>query len=415
MNLSLLKNKNFSLLILGGIISSIGNKMLSISLSLYVLKETGSAAKFASILAVSLIPTILLWPISGVISDWFNKKKILIISDIFSGVIVLFFALKFLTIGSLSINSIYILVILLSIISTIYTPTTMSVIPYIIDKDNLIDANGINSILQNMSSILAPIIGTALFSFYGIFFILFLDSISFLLASIGEMFINIPSNPLKNTINFNSFFTDFKDGIIFIKSKKLLLTILLLGLAVNLVYSPIISIGFNYISKITLNISDYQIGILNSIITISTFFAPFLCKLISPKLKLGKILFLDIIFQSFLFLLLAISSSTLYINLFSSKLVPYISLIVIGFFLNLICCTGNLALTTLIQKETPLSYIGRVQSTLSSLLIASTPIGQIIFGFLFDTFITPICILLASIILFITILLLKNPLLNNNN
>ena len=71
-------NKNFTLLVIGQIISLFGNAMLRFSLSLYVLDTTGSASAFATILAISMIPTILLSPVGGVLADRMSRRHITI-------------------------------------------------------------------------------------------------------------------------------------------------------------------------------------------------------------------------------------------------------------------------------------------------------------------------------------------------
>ena len=69
------KTKDFSLLIFGKFVSLLGSNILQFALSLYVLAITGSAAIFASILSVSILPRLLLSPIAGVFGDWFDRKK----------------------------------------------------------------------------------------------------------------------------------------------------------------------------------------------------------------------------------------------------------------------------------------------------------------------------------------------------
>ena len=415
MNLALLKNRNFFLILIGGFVSSIGSKILSFCLSLYILEQTGSATIFASILAVSIIPTLIISPIAGVIADHFNKKYMMVIFDFLSGTLILYFCILFILKGAFTVNNIYFLVILESIISSFYNPLTTSILPYCVEKEDLIDANGLNSIFFTTSNIIAPIIGASLLGFLGLLVVLIIDCVSFYLSAISEIFINIQFIKKDTKLNVRAFVLEIKEGFQIIKNIKILSVILLLGLMVNLVYSPIMSIGLNYITKINLDISDYKIGILNSIITISTLFAPFLCKKIYKKISLGYILFLDILFQSIFFLLLSIVSNNMYINLFGSTTVPYISVVLLGFSINLICCTGNIALTTIIQKQTPLSYMGRVQATLSALLIIATPLGQMIFGFLFDNITSSMCIFIASIVLFITITVLKKPLIASSD
>ena len=68
--------RNFALLILGQISSLIGNLTLKFALSMYVLERTGSAAVFAGLLAVAMVPTILLSPFGGMLADRMNRRNI---------------------------------------------------------------------------------------------------------------------------------------------------------------------------------------------------------------------------------------------------------------------------------------------------------------------------------------------------
>lgn len=67
---------NFSLIVVGQIISLFGSSIQRFALSLYVLDKTGSASIFANILALSIIPTILIAPISGSIADKDRKSVV---------------------------------------------------------------------------------------------------------------------------------------------------------------------------------------------------------------------------------------------------------------------------------------------------------------------------------------------------
>lgn len=86
-------SKNFVLLILGQITSLFGNFILKLALSMYVLDATGSAAVFASILSIAIIPTILLSPLGGILADRANRRNIMVALDTVTGVSVLCSAL----------------------------------------------------------------------------------------------------------------------------------------------------------------------------------------------------------------------------------------------------------------------------------------------------------------------------------
>jgi len=148
---------------LGKLVSLVGSEMQGFALSLYVLKITGSAAKFASVLAITLVPKIIIGPLAGVLVDWFDRKKIIVGLDMLSGLLIGIYAIIFMINGKLSLGSIYVLVVLLSFISLLFQPTITTVLPSIANKEDLVDANGINSLILNIGNLMAPAIAGVLF------------------------------------------------------------------------------------------------------------------------------------------------------------------------------------------------------------------------------------------------------------
>ena len=411
MNIRLLKNKNFSLLIFAKLASLIGTQMQSFALSLYVLKTTGSAARFASVLAITIVPQLFLGPIAGVLADWLDRKKIMIYLDILSGAAVGLCALLFKINGGLPLLYIYALVIILALISLLYVPAISTVIPTVINKEELADANGVNSFIMNLGNLAAPSLAGMLFGFYSMFIILIVNSASFFIAAISEVFIKMPKlNKKPEKINFATFSKDFMEGVRFIKNKRLIINIIMLALIINFAFTPILSLGLTYIAKQIIGITDYQYGVLESIIVISTIIAPFVCSSVVKKMKTGKIIFYDILLNSIFIGLMAAVSSSLYIGLFNSNFVPYVSLIFVGFGIGLIVTVGNIVLNTMFQQEIPLEVMGRVFAVMGAVCTAAIPLGQMLFGFLFDTLEAWICVTLSAVILFITIMIFKKTL-----
>ncbi|WP_434641112.1 MFS transporter [Thermoanaerobacterium thermosaccharolyticum] len=412
MNLSIFRKNNFLFLITGKFVSLIGSEMQNFALSLYVLKITGSATKFASVLAITLVPQIVFGNIAGVIADWFDKKRLLIMLDLLSAAIVAIYAVIFKINGVLTLTQIYILSVLLSTISSMFNPTITAVIPSIAEDYELADANGINTMFMNIANLISPVIAGILLEVFNIFIILTINAISFLLSFMCESMLEIQkTNDKPEKINLNSFLNDFLTGIDFIKSKRLILNILIIGIIINFTSNPILSVGLTYISKQILKITDYQYGILQSTFAISMIASPFISSIITKKYKLGKILFLDIFSVSILYFLLSFTISPIYLQGFSYILKPYISLMIIIFFVGLITSIGNIALTTMLQIEIPLKLMGRVIATISTCLMVVTPLGQMIFGILFDKIPSWINIIICASINFVVILFFKNYLL----
>lgn len=116
--------KNFTLLVLGQAASLFGNFILKLALSMYVLDVTGSAAVFAGILSIAAIPTILLSPFGGILSDRADRRNIMVVLDTLSGISVLCAAL--LLSGRNSLTVISVLLVMLSVLGAFETPNVQA-------------------------------------------------------------------------------------------------------------------------------------------------------------------------------------------------------------------------------------------------------------------------------------------------
>lgn len=77
--------KKFLLIWSGELISSIGIGMTAFALSVYVYQTTGSAAYVSLITLLAYLPTMLLSPLGGVLADRYDRRLLMIIGDLFSG------------------------------------------------------------------------------------------------------------------------------------------------------------------------------------------------------------------------------------------------------------------------------------------------------------------------------------------
>lgn len=82
-------SKDFSILILGQVISLFGNAILRFSIPLYLLSSSGSTIAFSINLAISVLPIVFLSPINGLIADLFPKRNTMILLDLTTSLIAL--------------------------------------------------------------------------------------------------------------------------------------------------------------------------------------------------------------------------------------------------------------------------------------------------------------------------------------
>lgn len=86
-------SRDFTLVVIGQIISLFGNAALRFALPLYLLNWTGSSALYGTVMACAFIPAILLSPVGGMIADRVNKRNVMVILDFFTAALILAFGL----------------------------------------------------------------------------------------------------------------------------------------------------------------------------------------------------------------------------------------------------------------------------------------------------------------------------------
>ena len=193
MKSNLIKNVHFRRLIFGKLVSMLGSNIMQFALSLYVLSQTGSAALFASMLSISIIPRLLLSPFAGVVSDRFSRKTLIVSLDIMSGLVMFVAGLFWISQGqALSILSIYIIIIALEMIEIFFHSAMSAVLPSIVKREELLQANSYQTVVLNIGQLLAPVIAALLYTHTDMLWILWINAGCFILSSLSEMTIAIP-------------------------------------------------------------------------------------------------------------------------------------------------------------------------------------------------------------------------------
>lgn len=414
MKFKLLKEKNFSLLMFGKVTSLIGSYMQSFALSLFVLSTTGSATKFASILAISLIPNLIFSPISGVIVDWFYRKNILIFLDLASGIAVSIFAIIYFITGEMSLINIYVLVIILSLISTLDNPTLQTIIPTITKKEDLVEANALNSLLMSIGNIISPAIAALVYGSFGLEGVFIVNAISFYVSAFSEVFLEIPRNiKSKGKLSFSKFTSEFKDGIRFILKKRDIINIVSLAIILNFAFGSF-SIGSAYICKIILKVSDFQYGIVDTFGVIGMILSTLVVGWFSKKYSLGKNLYVNLIIASALLGGYAIVALNLLVSREGSIFYLYVLMLIITLLMCLFIGISNTCLSVGMQSIVPLEFLGRVSTVISTGCMIASPLSSMVYGYLFDKVSVSSIFLISSGAMVIAMLFFKKSLLAIN-
>ena len=188
---SKLFSRDFSLVVIGQIVSILGSAVLRFALNLYVLDVTGRADIFGLLVAVSAIPAILFTPLGGAIADRFSRRNLMVIFDFSSGAVVLICILLLGT-GHASIAVVGVILAALSIISSMYQPAVQASVPVLVDGERLASGNGIVTGVGALSGLLGPVLGGALYGVVGLNVLVAASCAAFFLSAVMEIFIRIP-------------------------------------------------------------------------------------------------------------------------------------------------------------------------------------------------------------------------------
>lgn len=177
----------FTIVWLGQIISVLASSMSQFAITIFVFKETQSATALGLMQVFFITPFLLISPIAGVMVDRYNRKLMMMVSDLAAGIATVLI-LVFQSLGVLEIWHLYLTSVIYGLGNAFQWPAYSAAISTMIPKEQLGRANGMMSLVEAGPGVIAPLLAGALLPFIGLTGILFLDVATFLFA-IGALFI----------------------------------------------------------------------------------------------------------------------------------------------------------------------------------------------------------------------------------
>lgn len=402
---------NMLLLLLGRLVSLFGSYIYNFAISLYVLKTTGSGTIFATTMVLTTVPRIIFGPIAGVIADKLNRKKMVVVMDILSGVIVmsLFTATA---VDTLRLPYIYAASFLLSTCSTFFDIPFRASIPNIVDDKNLMRINSLNDAISSIAQIGGPFLGGLVFAFIDIKLFLLVNGISFIISGITEIFIDFNFNKPKEDKEKNNdiqnktigsisgcFFSQFNDGFRFLKSQKTLFILSMFFVILNFLFVLGSIVPYSYILVKVVGVSESQFGILEAIFPVGMLIGAVILSLLPEREKKFKALIFSLLITEICILFIGIPIIP---NIIIFNKSTYFIFYMIDFFiLGIAIAIVNIPLAVMIQRETPDNLRGRVQSLIGTLSSILTPFAMLLSGVLIDLLPAYILPISAGVILLI--------------
>ncbi|MCQ6565518.1 MFS transporter [Bacillus mycoides] len=369
--------RNIILMMIGKMTSLLGAGIYTFAMGLYVLKTTGSGMGFATTLICGSIPRMICGPIAGAVADRVNRRWLVIGTDLLSSLTMLIMFILA-TIFGPSLLFIYVSAALLSICASFYSVSLTSSIPNLVDEERIQKASALNQTASSLSNILAPIIGGVVFGFFSIKTFFLLNSITFFLAVIVQLFIVFDLYKKELAESKEHFLTSIKEGFSYVKRQHEIYGLMKIAVGVNF-FASALFVSLPYIIIKNLHLSSKQLGVVEGMLAVGMLIGAIVLSVRKEvnnpfrSVYIGLFLFAGLSLCTVFPLLVIIPKVASFIYYITFMILTGISMMIV-----------NIPMQVHMQKTTDPNYLGRVFGLLETISTAIAPLGMIVYGLLLD-------------------------------
>lgn len=353
-------------------VSTLGTAMTNFALIVWVYGQKGTASSITLLSICSLLPSILFSFIAGTIADKWDKKRIMLVTDLLAALgTVTVLALYMMSV--LQIWHLYIINFLLSFMNAFQNPASYVATSLLVPKEQYIRVSGLQAFSGSIVTILAPALGSAVLAFGGLKTVLLIDLTTFTTAFfILLFFIKMPE--IKQTAEKirEPFVKSCMAGIRFLKEHSALLRIILFFAFVNFIAKmggygmlPALILGRTGNNQVSLGMVEAAVGI-------GTLVGSVFVTLMKPAKSRVKVVF----FTCGISFLLGDVGQSLTHTLPLWMIAAFISNVPMAFL--------NANLTAIMRSNVPIEMHGRVFSARDTIQYSTIPVGLFLGGILAD-------------------------------
>lgn len=222
----------------GQAFSILSSSVVQFALLWYLTDVTGSAIILAVAAFAGYLPQGILSVFFGVYVDRYDRKKIMVLSDLgiaFASLILVISGLF----QELPIWLILSMMFLRSIGTAFHTPALQALVPHIVPEDKLVKTAGFTQSLSSVSLLISPAIAAILYSFWSLSSIIFLDVIGALLACLALLIAKTPAIERKKSMAAPKVLYEIKAAFMVLKNNKGVMGAMFIGSIFFLVFSSI--------------------------------------------------------------------------------------------------------------------------------------------------------------------------------
>lgn len=310
---------------------------------------------------------------AGALTDRFDKKKTMLSCDAFAALCTLIIFVLFRT-NRLMVWHLYVLNVISGLMNTVQQPASEVAMTLIIPENYYQKTSGLRSLSRSLTSILNPLIATALYSLAGLNIVIAVDIGSFAVAFVALLFfIKISDNKCqkgKSVLNLA------KEGLVFLKKNPLIMTLILFMSGVNLVASAFDATLPGYVIPNPKGGSSV-LGIVTSCAGIAMTISSLMVSVLPKPKDRVRIIYLTMLFSL---------GTENFLLAFSREPVLWCISQLIGWILVPIMSAN---LDVILRTTIPVELQGRVYACRNTLQFFTIPIGLFLGGFMVDNICEP--------------------------
>ena len=214
----------FSLVWVGQIVSVLASGMTTFAMTIYMYQQTKSATAMGLVQVAYITPFLLMSPVAGVMVDRYNRKLMMMVSDVAGGTATLALFLLYVT-GHLQYWHIYVTSAVAGLGTTFQWPAYSAAISVMLPKDQYGRANGMMSLIEAGPGVVSPFLAGSLLPFIQIGGILLLDTITFWIAimALAIVFVPQPASTVEGDESRGGFWKEAAFGFRYIFARPSLL------------------------------------------------------------------------------------------------------------------------------------------------------------------------------------------------
>ncbi|RWZ58702.1 MFS transporter [Halobacillus fulvus] len=259
---SLFKNKNFVLLWGAALLSSFGISFFLFSQSWYIVNVLGLEASLGLLYIASSVPRLIFMVISGTVADRFSKTKIMYLSDMIRGLLLIGLIVWFIA-GGVTLWTFVTFALFFGILDAFFWAAEAAIVPSIVSKQQLTRGNSVIQMTNQTSFILAPMLAGLLIAFGNYIIVFSVTAGMLIVASVLISFMKVGKVD-EGITNTKGFWETFKEGVLYVKSSRVLTLVILTSIFLNLFLVGPVTMGLPLFVKHILNGSAVDFSILEA-------------------------------------------------------------------------------------------------------------------------------------------------------